>query len=73
MDETPFQQWKRQLLASAGTGSGAVSAMGEVLEVFFRRGCEPTLFALLTYKADELHPAYGARTAVPAESTSALP
>ena len=63
-----FQAWKRDLLVSAGTASAAVSAMGDpVLELFFRDGCEPTLFDLLGYALAGLHPTYAARKAAAAQ------
>jgi hypothetical protein len=63
MDTPPFQEWKRDLMRSAGAAAPVVEkAMGDpILEVYFRRGCEPTLFHLLTYAADQLHPAPDAR------------
>ena len=57
-----FEDWKRDLLTAAGTASPAVSAMGDsVLELFYRDGCEPTIFDLLGYAQAGLHPAYEAR------------
>jgi hypothetical protein len=74
MDTPPFLDWKRDLLMSAGTAAPAVSAMGDpVLECFFRDGCEPTLFALLGYAADGLHPTRQARKAAEAGETVPSP
>ena len=53
----PFEEWKRHLLASAGTASPAVSGLGDfVLALFYRDGCEPTLSGLLYYALAGLHP-----------------
>ena len=74
MDTPPFQDWKRAILASAGTASGAVSALGDpALELFFRRGCEPTLSGLLSYAVDGLRPTYESRTRAQTEQPEARP
>jgi hypothetical protein len=57
-----YPQWRRKLLASAGTVSLEVEALGEfVLEYLWRDGCEPSITALLHYVQDGLHPTYEAR------------
>lgn len=57
-----YPEWKRKLLAAAGTSRADVERIGDfVLELFWRDGCEPNVSALLDYAQSGLHPTYEAR------------
>jgi hypothetical protein len=57
-----YPEWRRKLLASAGTVSPDVEGMGEfVLEYLWREGCEPSMRDLLRYVQSGLHPSHEAR------------
>ena len=46
----PFDDWKGQLISSAGDAGLPVRRLGDyVLELFWRDGCEPTLAGLFDY------------------------
>ncbi len=65
-EPSPFEDWKRQLLRSAGDVqlTSPILRLGDfVLELFWRDGCEPTVGALLDYAQGGLCNSLGSKQA----------